>query len=218
LSDAGLLRDVRRYYESKLREFGPTAQGVDWAGDASQRLRFAQLLKVVDGLDLAGSVQIADVGCGYGALIDFLQQRRLEFSYVGFDVSGEMLAMAETLFAGLGERVRFVRDWDDVPQVDVAVASGVFNVRLTYGDDVWREYVLDTLRAIHAKVRHGWAANFLTIYSDADRMRPDLYYADPGLLFDWCKRNLTKEVALLHDYGLYEFVIISRKVARGRRA
>jgi hypothetical protein len=138
------------------------------------------------------------------------------FSYVGYDVSAAMLSAAEQSFGGLGERVRFVRDWDAVPQVDVAVASGIFNVRLTYGNDVWRAYVLDTLGAIHAKVRYGWAVNFLTIYSDADRMLPDLYYADPGFLFDWCKRALTKEVAVLHDYGLYEFVLMARKVPRGR--
>jgi len=217
VSDARLLHDVSRYYESKLHEFGPVARGVDWAGEESQRLRFAQLLKVLDDLDLDGPVQIADIGCGYGALVEFLRQRPIAFSYVGYDVSREMLATAETLFAGQGHRVRFVQDWDAVPEVDVAVASGVFNVRLTYSDDVWRQYVLDTLQAIHGKVRFGWAANFLTIYSDADRMRSDLYYADPGSVFDWCKRTLTKEVAVLHDYGLYEFVVIARKVARGRR-
>jgi SAM-dependent methyltransferase len=217
LGDGGILRQVGRYYESRLREFGPTARGVDWAGEESQQLRFAQLLKVLDDLDIAGSVQLLDIGCGYGALVEFLRTRPLDFRYTGYDVSSEMLAMAETLFGGQSDRVRFVQDWDAVPEVDVAVASGVFNVRLTYSDEVWREYVLDTLRAIHARVRFGWAVNFLTIYSDADRMRSDLYYADPGFLFDWCKRNLTKEVALLHDYGLYEFTLISRKIARGRR-
>jgi SAM-dependent methyltransferase len=213
LSDGGLLRHVGRYYESKLHEFGPTARGVDWASEESQTLRFAQLLKVLDGLEPNGPVRIADVGCGYGALVGFLRTRGVAFDYVGYDVSRDMLATAQTLWGG-DDRVRFVPDWDALPEVDVAVASGVFHVRLTYGDEVWRDHVLDALRAIHAKVRYGWAVNFLTIYSDADRMRPDLYYADPGFLFDWCKRQLTKEVALLHDYGLYEFVLISRKVAR----
>ena len=42
-------------------------------------------------------------------------------------------------------------------------------------------------------------------------MRPDLYYADPCRLFDLCKRRYAKNVALLHDYGLYEFTILVRK-------
>ena len=39
----------------------------------------------------------------------------------------------------------------------------------------------------------------------------DLYYADPLDLFDYCKRNFSKNVALLHDYRLYDFTLIVRK-------
>jgi hypothetical protein len=42
-------------------------------------------------------------------------------------------------------------------------------------------------------------------------MRDDLYYADPLFLFDYCKRNFAKNVALLHDYRIYDFTIIVRK-------
>ena len=53
----------------------------------------------------------------------------------------------------------------------------------------------------------------LTKYSDADRMTecPDLFYGDPLLFFDFCKRNFSRNVALLHDYGLYDFTILVRK-------
>jgi len=30
-------------------------------------------------------------------------------------------------------------------------------------------------------------------------------------LFDYCKRTYSRDVALLHDYGLYEFTILVRK-------
>ena len=42
-------------------------------------------------------------------------------------------------------------------------------------------------------------------------MRPDLYYADPCFLFDYCQRRYSRWVAVLHDYGLYEFTIVVRK-------
>ena len=44
-----------------------------------------------------------------------------------------------------------------------------------------------------------------------ERMRDDLHYGDPCSLFDHCKRAFSKQVALLHDYGLYEFTIRVRK-------
>jgi hypothetical protein len=42
-------------------------------------------------------------------------------------------------------------------------------------------------------------------------MRPELWYPDPAWAFDLCKRRYSKEVALLHDYGLYEFTMLVRR-------
>jgi hypothetical protein len=42
-------------------------------------------------------------------------------------------------------------------------------------------------------------------------MRANLYYADPLYLFDHCRVHYSKWVALLHDYGLYEFTVVVRK-------
>ena len=44
-------------------------------------------------------------------------------------------------------------------------------------------------------------------------MRGHLYYADPASVFDLCMRRYSRHVALLHDYGLYEFTILVRKQA-----
>jgi len=51
----------------------------------------------------------------------------------------------------------------------------------------------------------------LTKYSDREYMKEYLYYADPLFIFDYCKRNFSKKVALIHDYELYEFTILVRK-------
>ena len=63
---------------------------------------------------------------------------------------------------------------------------------------------------MRALSRRGFAFNMLTSYSDADRMRSDLHYGDPAAYFDLCKRRFSRNVALLHDYELYEFTIVVR--------
>ena len=95
---------------------------------------------------------------------------------------------------------------------DYGVASGIFNVRLGSTDDAWRSHVLRTLDVLNKTSRRGFSFNCLTLYSDQDRMRDYLYYADPCDLFDHCKRTYSRDVALLHDYGLYEFTILVRKL------
>jgi len=91
------------------------------------------------------------------------------------------------------------------------VASGIFNVKLDTPTVDWERYVRDTLGTINALSRKGFAFNVLTKYSDADFMRPNLYYADPLFFFDYCKTNYSRFVTLLHDYPLYEFTIVVRK-------
>jgi len=51
----------------------------------------------------------------------------------------------------------------------------------------------------------------LTSYSDKEKQRPDLYYANPCFMFDYCMRNFSRDVALLHDYQMFDFTILVRK-------
>ena len=89
-------------------------------------------------------------------------------------------------------------------------------MKLDAADGAWREHALTTLDRLDALSTRGFSFNMLTSYSDPERMRPDLYYANPGELFDHCKRRYSRWVALLHDYGLYEFTILVRKEAAAR--
>ena len=84
----------------------------------------------------------------------------------------------------------------------------------TDADDVDARTSLDDDPARwRARARRGFAFNMLTSYSDPERMRDDLYYADPCALLRLCKRELSRHVALLHDYGLWEFTIVVRQGA-----
>ena len=201
-----LLDEVAGYYSAKLAEHGATPRGVDWNGAEGQALRFEQLARIVRG---DAPFSLNDVGCGYGALVDFLQPRFPRFDYVGCDVSEAMVEEARRQHAGVAN-ARFVVGARP-PVSDYSVASGIFNVRLGRSDAEWHAYLEETLEVLDACSTGGFAFNCLTSYSDAERMRPDLYYPDPGRVFDLCKRRFSRNVALLHDYGLYEFTILVRK-------
>lgn len=209
-ADASILRAVDDYYSGKLSEHGCTPRGVDWKDQASQETRFEQLLRVCGGEE-TGS--IVEFGCGYGYLCEYLSRRGGRFAYHGIDVSETMVAAARARYAER-DGCRFTcgsQAPGDPGAFDFAVASGLFNVRLDFADDAWREHVFGVIAEMDRASRRGFAFNCLTRYSDADRMRRDLYYADPAAFFDLCMTNYSRQVALLHDYGLYEFTIIVRK-------
>ena len=204
MSSEEILSSVTEYYDEKIRTHGPTARGVDWNSPESQELRFAQLLNVVD---YTRPFTVNDFGCGYGALVDYLEALGFYYEYTGFDISEEMVARARQLFPDS----RFVNQQSELREADYTLASGIFNVRLQTGDDEWKQYMLGVLETMNSLSKSGFAFNALTKYSDAEFMRPDLYYADPLFFFDHCKTKFSKYVTLLHDYPLYEFTILVRK-------
>lgn len=209
MHETDILSDVVDYYEGKLAVFGATPRGVDWRDEASQTMRFAQLVRAL-GVDERGErgtgVTLLDFGCGYGALLTFLRQLGYECAYIGYDRSPRMIFEAKRLHEGTAGAT-FTSEWKTVVPARYVVASGIFNVRLGRSAEEWRDYTLRTLAEIDAKALDGWAANFLTSYSDEDRKRSDLYYADPATIFSWCKRSVSRWVSLFHDYNLFEFTI-----------
>jgi SAM-dependent methyltransferase len=202
-----LLSEVADYYSEKLAQHGETPRGVDWNGEESQELRFEQLCKVIDSRT---QFSLNDLGCGYGALNDYLAGRYSGVSYSGIDVSESMIRSAEQRLRGKS-KTRFVLASEPDQIADYGVASGIFNVRLGRSDAEWREYLGATLDILDRTSRLGFSFNCLTSYSDTDKMRDYLFYADPCALFDLCKRRYSRNVALLHDYQLYEFTILVRK-------
>jgi hypothetical protein len=196
------------YYTGKVRQHGATPAGVDWNSPESQQLRFEQLMKIADGA--VEGFSLIDYGCGYGALRQFLHGKGFKCDYIGYDLAPEMIGEA-IRFHGSDSGVRWTTDAGSLSPVDYVVASGVFNVKLDIIEQDWTQYVLSMIDRIDRLSIHGFSFNMLTSFSDSDKMRANLYYGDPCFFFSHCKRKYSRHVALLHDYGLWEFTILVRK-------
>ena len=200
------LDHVKSYFDKRIHEHGASPRGSDWNSEASQNARFDQLLKVVE----TQSFSLLDYGCGYGALADYLDAKGFDVDYYGYDILESAIETARKAHVDKPRR-SFFTDKSQLPICDYTVASGIFNFRGEQSFEAWTEYVLGVINEFNQLSLRGFSSNFLTKYSDADKMRPDLYYADPLFLFDYCKRNFSKNVTLLHDYRLYDFTLIVRK-------
>jgi cyclopropane fatty-acyl-phospholipid synthase-like methyltransferase len=176
----------------------------NWNSEQSQHLRFNQLEKIIT---VPQDFSLCDFGCGYGAFYDYLKQKYPQFDYLGLDISSTMLEHAKKMYPQ-GEYVLA----SEIPrQVDYVVASGIFNLSLTHDKHSWSDYVRSVLDHFNQMTTRGFAFNCLTSFSDKEYMKENLYYANPGEMFNLCKEAYSKNVALLHDYELYEFTILVRK-------
>ncbi len=201
-----VLRPLLAFYTNILASHGATPLGVGWNSVKAQQLRFAKLCSVLDGTEKAS---IIDYGCGYGALLPYLRARPGDLEYWGYDMCGAMVEAAKAEF-GSEPGVHFTMDRAELPKADYCVASGIFSFKLDADNQAWRDYMFATVDDMASLATRGMAFNALTTYSEPEKQRPELYYADPLPLFDYCKRNLSAEVSLLHDYRLFDFTIVVR--------
>jgi SAM-dependent methyltransferase len=199
-----VLDSVARYYAEKLRMHGATARGVDWNSADSQDLRFTELLRICRG---DRSAVINDFGCGYGALAARLRRDGYTGAYLGYDLSPEMVHAATIQASGL-PNCRFTSEVSELTPAEYTIASGIFNVRLSASVAIWEQHVRETIDQMAAVSLRGFAFNMLTSFADADRMRDDLYYADPAMWVTFCLRRFPRAVTLVHDYPLYEFTML----------
>ena len=128
---------------------------------------------------------------------------------VGYDSSNPMIKEAKRCHPS----GNFIESSDIKNKFDYIISSGIYNVKQECDDHEWLNYVKQDLAHINKMSTMGFAFNCLTNYSDKEKMKEHLYYADPGSMFNYCKKNFSRNVALLHDYNLYEFTVLVTKDA-----
>ena len=210
-----ILKNISNYYTQKIQQYGTHPQGVDWKDERSQLIRFNQLLKVISKFGTE-NFTLNDLGCGYGKLYDYILEKKLELKvYNGYDLSDVMIKSAKNRSIDNSQCQFFqINKTANLKEADYTVASGIFNVKMGHTDQEWLDYILETISIMAIKSKHGFAFNILSSYSDEEFRQKKLYYADPSFFFNHCKINFSRNVSLLHDYDLYEFTIIVKKVRK----
>ncbi len=200
------LGGIERLYSEGVLRHGAGPRSVGWKDGSSQRLRFAKLAQLLTGGSVM-PISVNDLGCGYGALFSFLDEMadvRLA-AYHGYDISGPMLDHARNATDG---RAQLVQAAQPTRVADYSFASGTFHVKGDSTDVDWRAHVEDCVLRLAEMSRRGFAFNLLTTF--VDFRQEHLFYADPCEFFEFCKRNVSRYVTLVHDYPLYEWTMLVR--------
>lgn len=196
-----LKQSIVEHYERQLDRHGPTAQGMDWKDEASQRLRFDVLCGICDLRERT----VCEIGCGVGHLYDSLRARGLDVEYCGVDLSEQMIEMARQRHPSVHFEQYDILATEELPTYDVVLCSGLFHVKLANDEADWRGFVEQNIRRMYSMCRVATGFNLMT--DRVDYRSPGLFYSNPGEMLDFCRRELTRYVALRHDYPLYEYTV-----------
>ena len=158
---SALERKSKRAYKERLAALGPTPKGVFWRDESTQIARFDALLDLVDSVTPVANPTLGDVGCGYGAMLDFVQKtpRYQNFHYIGIDINRTMINSCKEKFPDQ-KHLFFVGKHPPSP-VDFCVFSGTFNLCYTTDISLWNEYIFTNLQQCWQRSRYGDVLNLL---------------------------------------------------------
>ena len=184
------------YYGKLLSEHGavPASVAVTYEG---QTLRFGILL---DAIGRPGS--ILDVGCGYGAFIEYLIAHGhfdAADGYTGIDISPEMIAVARELRPNRRFEVRNLIEEPFDKQFEAVIACGIFQL------DHGAEYVDSMIEAMWRATGRVLAFNMLSGY--AQTKHDGELYCEPGRVLTYCQQ-MTPFVTVNHSYRQNDFTVV----------
>ena len=176
---------INRAYAACLAQHGPTPQGVFWNSQKTQSARFTALLAAVshdqnlwqqDG----DTPVIADMGCGYGALLAHMRARPVlaVWTYHGIDMTPAMIRACRTKYPDMAAQFTIGKT-PPVP-VDYCLFSGTFNLCLINDPVRWQQYILDALIPCWRASRYGMVLNLLCAATPT--IRNHIYYASRDIM------------------------------------
>ena len=199
------LRRADALYHRRFIRFGNTATGVHWRDEDEQKLRFKILCEPMSGeLYNNSSIQIADLGCGYGALFDYIQDQGFLGQYYGYDRNLRMIQYAKKTFPYKNVYLSVASQVET--EVDYTILSGTFNLKMDAPNGIWWRGVKEMLIHSWTQTREIMAFNFLPIPSKRKTMKR-LFYCDSEVMLSFCK-TLTPHITVIEEKSLLDTHLI----------
>lgn len=191
------IQEISSRYEDRYRAYGYSPRTLDWDKD-KQMMRFSIL---TSQYDFRGK-EVLDIGCGFGDLNRvLLAATDGDYRYFGIDVTQSLLSEAQSRYGN--DRVHFgCGDFLalDVPELDYAIASGIFNLKLIESDNY--VFIEQVMRKAFCLCRAGFAFDFLS--DKVDFCKENTFHASPERVLALAY-SLSRNVILLNNYMPFEF-------------
>ena len=190
--------ETARWYADKVARFGYDHRGLGFRSRSAQEKRFEALLALgeLDGR------RVLDVGCGFGDLLGYLEQRGIRTLYTGIDLCGPMIQRCRERYpVSEGRFVECdVMEYRPDEPYDFVLASGIFGLDA----EGVRERIQPTLARMFGWAREGLAVNFLSALSPAPA--EGRVYVDPCEAMRMAA-SLTPSLRIDHTYLPNDFTL-----------
>lgn len=188
---------AKKIYDEMLTKYGYNEKALGWL-NGRQEVRFSALTAIGE---LENS-KICDVGCGFGDLYNFLNNKKINFNYTGLNINENFLQFASQHIKSKNTRfIKFdLREDKIIKRYDWIFSSGVFNHKKTTD----YSFIKNSIKKMFMACNKGIAIDFISSY--VDFKNKDVFYSKPEIIFKLCK-SITKRITLRSDYMPFEFCV-----------
>ena len=190
-------REIAATFNSRFEAYGPTPEASLWFNKSRQLARFSKLTEAIVSRVSNNEVTIGDVGCGYGAFLDYLAKHNSEirFKYYGYDIADRVIAYCsknlQTANATFLHRSRPTR------KADFHVMSGTYNYTPNMGVGPWRSYMRDEIKYIFSATNKCIVFN-LMLADKAYISKSSIFYEEMEHFLSFCRKELGETTILEH--------------------
>jgi SAM-dependent methyltransferase len=192
-------RAVLDFYAQRWQEYGYDTRSLGIGSRESQEVRFRVLAEIGN---LTGAA-VLDVGCGFGDLHAFLEQRGVAVRYTGVDLQPAFIEEARRRRPGDAFFCADIESFEPETPPDYVLISGTFNVKFREDQEDW---VFGVLGRMFGLARRGVGINLLSTRHDPGHYREDMFYCAPERALARAQ-EITRWVALRHDYLPHDFTL-----------
>mgnify|MGYP003956324645 CR=1 FL=1 len=164
---------LKKIYSENLRRFGFTPGGVFWNSKTSQYLRFDKLIKLIKQNKKKKKLRIADIGCGYGELLNFFKSNSVNnILYSGYDINPDLINYCKKRFP---KNFFYVKNCP-IEKCDFSVITGTYNFATTNNIEKWESYIIYNLEKCYRASSQGLIFNLQ--FSRESRIKNNIYYTN----------------------------------------
>jgi len=200
--------DTIERYNKRFIEFGINPKTLGWSDSETQLIRFDTLTKYLD----LNNKSILDIGCGFGDLLHYLDNRIKILSYTGIDINKLFIDICNDRYDDKRFNFKTANILTDILDLkaDISVAFGLLNYKI----DDNLEYVEKFIERAWDLTNENLILDFLSSMINPNYpIESNVFYYNICDILDICFQ-FTNNLIMIHNYEPIpqkEFMVILNK-------
>ena len=204
--------EIAEIYNERFLEFGPLPEASMWYSKKRQFARFDIILNQIKLLSHKNKISVSDIGCGYGAFLEFVSERKYsrELYYYGYDVSDEVVKFCQKKYS---KRASFYTGSIPVFDSDFIIMSGTFNFFPSHDYNAWRQYFYNFLNLLWSKLKRAMIFN-LQISDEEKITDGGIVYSSQKEIESFCESSFGNVSAITNPTIPKDMTFVVSKLSR----